>query len=399
MQNFSRDYSYYKKLFRDAPKPFAFVDLDLFEENIRQVKRRAGEKSIRVATKSIRCRSLVKKILDDDSQFIGLMCYSADEAVFLSRNGFDDILVAYPFWDDGQIEAIIGELKKGKTIVQMIDCEAHVERIDAIAQKFQITVRVCMDVDMSSDFPGLHFGAWRSGIRDTESALRVFEKIAAAKCVALYGIMGYEGQIAGVGDNVTGQALKNVAVRLLKKRSIRELRRRRGEVVAALRKQATGLRFVNAGGTGSLESSAQEEWVTEVTAGSGFFSPVLFDYYQNFRHLPAAAFAIEITRNPKKNIYTCLGGGYVASGPAGVDRLPQPYLPAGAKLVKTEGAGEVQTPIVYRGAEKLAIGDPVFMRHAKAGELCERFEKLYLVSGGKIIDEAPTYRGEGKCFL
>jgi D-serine deaminase-like pyridoxal phosphate-dependent protein len=156
---------------------------------------------------------------------------------------------------------------------------------------------------------------------------------------------------------------------------------------------------VNAGGTGSLETSAAESWVTEVTAGSGFYSSGLFDSYTNFHHRPAAAFAVEIVRQPKEGMFTCLGGGYIASGEVGVAKQPKPYLPDGMKLVAQEGCGEVQTPFFYSGQEAIGVGDPVFFRHAKAGELCERFNSLYLVQNGKIEEEVKTYRGEGECYL
>jgi D-serine deaminase-like pyridoxal phosphate-dependent protein len=210
-------------------------------------------------------------------------------------------------------------------------------------------------------------------------------------------VMGYEAQIAGVQDRVQGRGLQNALIPALKKRSLAELRLRRQAVVGAA--GGDNLRFVNAGGTGSLETSILEPWVTEVTVGSGFYSPALFDGYLNFKHLPAAAFAIAIVRRPRPHIYTCMGGGYVASGAAGGDRLPLPYLPEGARLIANEGVGEVQTPIQYDGPETLTIGDPIFFRHAKAGELCERFNQLYLVSEGRIVEVVPTYRGEGMCFM
>jgi len=39
------------------------------------------------------------------------------------------------------------------------------------------------------------------------------------------------------------------------------------------------------------------------------------------------------------------------------------------------------------------------MRHAKAGELCERFDVLHLIRGSERVATVPTYRGEGACFL
>ena len=157
------------------------------------------------------------------------------------------------------------------------------------------------------------------------------------------------------------------------------------------------LRFVNGGGTGSIEITIQDSSVTELTVGSGLYSPGLFDHYANFRHLPAAGFALPVVRVARPGIYACAGGGYIASGPTASDKQPTPYLPPGIKLMKLLGAGEVQTSIT--SDLTLKIGEPVFFRHAKAGELCERFNSLHLVRGGKIEAIVPTYRGQGQCFL
>jgi D-serine deaminase-like pyridoxal phosphate-dependent protein len=227
----------------------------------------------------------------------------------------------------------------------------------------------------------------------------VIERIATSSHVWLDGIMGYEAQIAGVGDSYPGKAFRNALVRRLKQRSAREVARRRAAVVELAHARGAAPRFVNGGGTGSIASTRRESAVTEITVGSAFYSPALFDNYRDFRYLPAAGFAIEIVRQPAPGIYTCLGGGYIASGASGRDKLPLPYLPAGAKLDSLEAAGEVQTPIHYAGPEQVAAGDPIFLRHSKAGELCERFARLLLVRGGEVVDEVTTYRGDGQCFL
>ena len=80
-------------------------------------------------------------------------------------------------------------------------------------------------------------------------------------------------------------------------------------------------------------------------------------------------------------------------------RLPSPWLPSGLRLDGDEGAGEVQTPLLGAAADALAVGDRVYFRHAKAGELCEHFASVHLLQGGRVVDELPTYRGEGRCFL
>jgi D-serine deaminase-like pyridoxal phosphate-dependent protein len=159
------------------------------------------------------------------------------------------------------------------------------------------------------------------------------------------------------------------------------------------------LEFVNGGGTGSLRSTARETAVTELAAGSGLYSPTLFDTYRAFRLRPAAMFALPVVRRPGPGVVTVLGGGYLASGPGDAARLPTPYLPSGLHLDGQEGAGEVQTPVLGAPADALGVGDRVYFRHAKAGELCERFDRLYLVEGERVVEEVPTYRGEGRCFL
>jgi len=395
----NRDYPYYKAIFKGRPLPLAYVDLDLFDENVRNIIPRTGTKKIRVASKSVRCTHLLKRILNSDSRYQGLMCFTVGEAVYLSQSGFDNLLVAYPTTQEAQLKAACREVSKGKLLVLMIDSREHLAAHQRAAAETGVTLPVCMDVDMSSKFPGIHFGVLRSNITNEVDATAFYKEVKGCPNLKLTGIMGYEAQIAGLGDNYPGQAIKNSVVKMLKRRSIKLLSARRKAVVNTLNTLGAELSLVNGGGTGSLESTREEEVVTEVTVGSGFYSSGLFDNYTTFRHHPSAGYAIEVVRKPVPGVYTCHGGGYIASGAIAADKLPKPYLPEGAKLTPNEGAGEVQTPIAYTGPETLELGDPVLMRHSKSGELCERFDKLLLVSDGKIVDEVNTYRGEGQCFL
>ncbi|MFE3288162.1 amino acid deaminase/aldolase, partial [Streptomyces sp. NPDC059233] len=179
----------------------------------------------------------------------------------------------------------------------------------------------------------------------------------------------------------------------------RELAARRAAVVRAVRAVVPDLEFVNGGGTGSVAETAAEDAVTEIAAGSGLYLPRLFDNYTTFSGRPAALFAQPVVRRPGVGVVTVLGGGYPASGAAGADRSPVPYLPQGLRYDPQEGAGEVQTPLLGSPADDLLIGDRVWFRHAKAGELCERFDTLHFVEGDRVTGSAPTYRGEGKTFL
>ena len=392
-------YRYYRGIFKGRRMPLAYVDLDLFDQNVQDILRRAGCTPLCVASKSIRCVALIRRIQEASSRFHSIMAYSAREAVFLAENGMDDIRVAYPVWREVEGSGVSELLKAGKRISLMVDCLEHVQHLESIGARTGTVFQLCMDADMSSSYPGLYFGVRRSGISTPERAVSLWRAIKERPHVRLAGLMGYEAQIAGLQDRPPGRRLSGYLLRRLKRRSIQEVRRRRSTIVEALRRDGCALEFVNGGGTGSVETTVERDVVTEVTVGSGFFSPALFDHYDRFHHQPAAGFAIEIVRRPALGIYTCQGGGYVASGAAGQDKLPQPYLPVGAALIPREGAGEVQTPILYRGNEELSLGDPICMRHSKAGELCERFNSLVLVSAGAIADEVPTYRGQGMCFL
>jgi D-serine deaminase-like pyridoxal phosphate-dependent protein len=261
-------------------------------------------------------------------------------------------------------------------------------------------VRVCLDID--AGYLALHgllrAGARRSPIRSPADAAAMAAAITARPGLRLVGLLAYEAQIAGVGDHPAGRPLYGMAVRYIQRRSGAELAVRRAAIVAAVRAVAP-LEFVNGGGTGSLEKTAAEAAVTEIGAGSGLYQPRLFDSYQGFSGRPAALFALPVVRRPGPKVVTALGGGYLASGAANRSRLPAPYLPAGLRLDREEGAGEVQTPLLGAAADRLRIGDRVWLRHAKAGELCERFSELHLIDGNAVVATVPTYRGEGRTFL
>ncbi len=397
----NKTYSYYNQLFKDKQLPLAFCDLDLLDKNCHDIANRTKgkNKTVRIASKSIRCVALIKRILASDSIYKGIMCFTGNEALFLLEQGLDDLLLGYPIVNQHEIEQICIATKNGKKIVLMVDSEAHLHLVNEIAKKVGVVQPLCMDIDMSTAFPGIHFGVMRSPLNSIDKAKNVVDAFSKYQHIRLSGIMGYEAQIAGLGEKNPANGFKNYIIPTLKKISNTDYTKRRKAIFEYIQSKNITLDIVNAGGTGSIESSKQEDWVTEITVGSGFYSPALFDYYSNFKHEPAVGFAVQIVRKPKENIYTCLGGGYVASGTAGVDKIPKPYLPSGIQLTENEACGEVQTPCIYNGKEQIGIGDTILFRHAKAGEICERFTELQLISNGKIVEVTPTYRGQGKCFL
>ena len=391
-------YERYEQAFAELDAPFAFVDLDAMWANARDMLARASGKPVRVASKSVRCRELIGAILDRDPGFRGLMTFTLREALFLHEHGFSDLLLAYPTADREAIRTLT-RLEAERPAVLMVDSTDHLDLIEAAAGQGHAPVRVCIEIDLSYRLPGgTLIGPKRSPIRTPEQAVALAREVVARQGFELAGLMGYEGHIAGVGDRPRGRRLYGTALHALQRASAREIAERRGQIAEAVGRVAP-LDFVNGGGTGSLAATAAEPAVTEVTAGSGFYAPTLFDHYSTFSLRPAAMFALPVVRRPSGSVATALGGGYLASGPADAMRLPEPYLPHGLRLDPMEGAGEVQTPLLGPGARDLRPGDRVYLRHAKAGELCERFDRLYLVEGDRIVDELPTYRGEGRTFV
>ncbi|GAA0357371.1 amino acid deaminase/aldolase [Actinoallomurus spadix] len=379
--------------------PFAIVDLAAFRSNAADLTRRARGKPIRVASKSVRCRALLEQVLAMDG-FAGVMAFTLPEALWLAETRVsDDILVAYPTADRQALARLAGDEHAAATVTVMVDCVEHLDLIEKATGGGR-PVRVCLDIDAAWRAAGgrVRVGALRSPVRTPEQAAGLAREIGRRPGLRLVGLMAYESQIAGVGDDPPGKPVFSRAVRLVQSRSRVELARRRGLIVQAVREIAD-LEFVNGGGTGSVEKTAAEKAVTEVAAGSGLYQSVLFDHYTNFSGSPAALFALPVVRRPAPGVVTVLGGGYLASGIADSSRLPQPYLPSGLRFDAREGAGEVQTPLLGAAADGLRIGDRVWFRHAKAGELCERFDGLHLVDGERVVDTVPTYRGEGRTFL
>ncbi|MFE4172975.1 amino acid deaminase/aldolase [Streptomyces sp. NPDC056909] len=396
----STDRARYDRATAHLDAPLALVDLDAFDTNADDLVRRAGGKPIRVASKSVRCRALLERVLDREG-FAGIMSFTLAESLWLARAGFEDVLLAYPSADRAAYAELAADPKLASAVTVMIDDPAQLDLIDAARGGGKEEFRICLELDTALRLFGgrVRIGARRSPLREPAQLAELARLIARRPGFRLVGLMAYEGHIAGVGDALAGRPLRSRAIRLMQATARKELTERRAAVVRAVRTVAPELEFVNGGGTGSVQHTAAEDAVTEIAAGSGLYVPRLFDNYTSFTGRPAALFAQPVVRRPGVGVVTVLGGGYPASGAAGPDRLPVPYLPEGLRYDGQEGAGEVQTPLLGSAADDLLIGDKVWFRHAKAGELCERFDTLHLVEGDRVVATAPTYRGEGRTFL
>ncbi len=376
-------------------RPVLLLDQDAFDANAAALRERAGTLPIRIASKSLRVRKALDRALLTPG-FHGVLCFTLAEALWLASQGYRDLVVAYPQADPEAISRWAGSEQAREEITVMVDSRAQLELIDRVVPR-HAPLKVALELD-AAYYPtaSLRIGAARSPLTDPEDLLTLAKHIAKHKRFELDGLMAYESQIASVPDG--GLAPKAWVARALRRRSAAELAERRAEAVQLVRGVAD-LRFVNAGGTGSFETTAQEQAVTELSAGSGLYAPALFDGFRSFTPQPALFMGFHVVRRPDEQTVAILGGGWSASGPAGKDRLPVIEHPRKLKYLALEAAGEVQTPLTGPAASRLKLGDTVWLRHAKAGEPAERVNRIAVFSKDKIIDQWPTYRGEGKAFL
>ncbi|HET7196757.1 MAG TPA: amino acid deaminase/aldolase [Nocardioides sp.] len=376
--------------------PIVVVDLDAFDANADDLVHRAAGKPVRVASKSVRVPALLRRALAHEG-FRGVLAFTLAEALWLHAEGVtDDLLLAYPTVDRQALAELTGSPEARRAITLMIDDPAHLDLVDQ-ARTSDGPVRVAIDVDAGLLVGGQHVGPKRSPVHDPDSVMALARSVLARPGFRLVGVMTYEGQVAGVPDDVPRRRAQSLVVRTLKKASLTQLETRRREIAQAIA-QLADLELWNAGGSGSVDATTLDPVVTEVAAGSGLLVPSLFDHYRSFTPRPAAFFGLPVVRRPSAGIATLHGGGLVASGPAGRDRLPVPWAPSGLHLTRLEGAGEVQTPLTGPAAAGLAIGDLVWFRHAKSGELFEHATSAYLLQGDRFVEQVPTYRGLGLAF-
>lgn len=399
-------YETLRDLFKNQRMPLAFVDLDSFDANVdfAALLAQKADKRLRIGTKSLRCLPLMERVLAHaSSRFHGFLTFTAEETLFLSERGHDDFILAYPSVQPSDMEILAVLTRQGRRVSVMVDCASHLDVLNRTGKQYGIVLNTCVEIDMAYRPLGndsLHLGLRRSPIRTPGQALELVNYAKTLSNVKIDSVMGYEGHIAGTNDNVPHQAVRNAVYRTLKNVSVRELSSRRAAVIGFMKEAGVELRLVNGGGSGSLVSTFQDVSVTEVTIGSGLYASGLFHHFRDVKFKPSAFFALQVVRKPKDGMITCAGGGYIASGTIEKSKLPLPVMPVGMAYVDLEGAGEVQTPLVLpQDSPQLNLGDPVFFQHAKAGELCERFNELILIRGGMIIDTVKTYRGEGFAFL
>lgn len=380
----------------DPGTPMVVVDLDAFDANADDLLRRAGGTPIRVASKSLRIPALISRALARPG-FAGVLGYSLREALWLVEQGISqDVVIAYPTVDRASLRRLLADPTALTSVTLMVDSTDHLDLVDGCREGAAPgpEVRIALDIDAGFRWGHQHVGPKRSPLHDPAEVVALADAVIARPGFRLVGVMTYEGQVAGVQDTVPTQKLKSAVVRRMKAASMAQLADRRGRIARALAERVR-LEFWNGGGSGSVTETAADPAVTEIAAGSGLLVPTLFDHYASFTPRPAAFYGVPVVRRPNADVVTVAGGGFLASGPAGADRAPTPWAPPGLHLTGLEGAGEVQTPLTGSGQAALALGDWVWFRHAKSGELAEHTNQVHLLAGDSIVETVLSYRGHG----
>ncbi|MDD1503154.1 amino acid deaminase/aldolase [Lysinibacillus sp. CNPSo 3705] len=383
--------------FHELERPFAWLDFDALDHNISTVHNACGQKNIRIATKSVRSVEILRYLQKNVPNVTGLMTFTAAETIFLLQQHFDDLLIGYPVLEVAAVRQLLRFVKAGKTVTFMVDKREHVRFLAELGQQLGVRVQVCIDINVSNDFKLLYFGTKRSSLHSLESLTPFLDYIKNQEFIKVVGAMGYEAQIAGVGNRPVN-AVKGKFIEVMQLQAKKQVTQFRRLAIAHIKAYFPSLHFVNGGGSGSMAYTAQQKEITEITVGSAFYAPALFDQFTHLQLEKAAGFALSVTRKPERNIVVCHGGGYTASGAISADRLPVFYEPTFFSYLSLEGAGEVQTPVKVT-RKTVNIGDTLYFRHAKAGELCERFQELHGIRGDKYVGAYTTYRGNGQCFL
>ena len=239
--------------------PFACVDLDAFDANREALARRAGGTRIRLASKSIRCRALLERVLGgEDSAVQGMLVLTVREALWLSEHGFNDIVVGYPSVDRRALAELVRRsqsVSPEHRIAVMVDAVEHLDLLEAAGAAAGSEVNVCLDADAGLWLFGgrVRVGPKRSPLHTPLQLMALSQEVRRRPGLRLAGMMAYEGQIAGVGDRPPGQPLRALAIRAMQSASRRELRERRAELVAAVKPAGHEAFFVNAGGTGCCQ--------------------------------------------------------------------------------------------------------------------------------------------------
>ena len=181
-------------------RPFAWLDLNALDTNIQFINNHLQDKKVRIATKSIRSIEVLKYISERLSSMSGYMTFTASETCYLLENGFDHLLIGYPVLEEQSVLTLFDYIKKGFDICFMVDDLDQAKWLNGYAERLNVQIEVCIDINLSVETPFIYFGTRRSSIKNIGDLKVLIDSLTSLKHLHITGVMGYEAQLAGVGD-------------------------------------------------------------------------------------------------------------------------------------------------------------------------------------------------------
>jgi D-serine deaminase-like pyridoxal phosphate-dependent protein len=348
--------------------PALLVDLDALEANIARMAAacRKGGINWRPHTKGIKAPQIARKLIDAGA--IGITCAKLGEAEVMVAHGFSDILIANQIVGAQKIARLVA-LRATCDVMVAVDNQDNVTAIAQAAQKAGVTVRLVIEVNM---------GMNRAGIDPGEGCVALARHIAAHSGVRFAGLMGWEGQTAGIVDRKEKEAAVKAAVA--------------GIARTAEMCRAAGLpcEVVSCGGTGNYWLSSAQPGITEIQAGGGVFNDVHYRKDFGVEHPYALTIMTTVTSRPTPTRIICDAGKKTMSSDAS---MPEPIglgAVRSAKLSAEHGAVELEAP-----SETPRVGDRLEWVVGYSDTTVHLHEEIYATRKGRVEAVWPIL-GRGK---
>ena len=344
--------------------PALFVDLDMLEENIARIAGacRKGGINWRPHTKGIKVPQIARKLIEGGAA--GITCAKLGEAEVMAAHGFSDILIANQIVGPQKITRLVA-LRRSCDIMVAVDNRENVVAIADAARAAGVTIRLVIEVDM---------GMKRAGVEPGEACVALAQFIAKQGGVKFAGLMGWEGQTAGIADaKEKTAAVKGIA-----------------QTAEICRDAGLPVEIVSCGGTGTYWITAPQPGITEIQAGGGLFCDVHYRKDFGVEHPYALTIMTTVTSRPTPARIICDAGKKTMSSDAA---MPEPLglgKVRAARLSAEHGIVELDSP-----SETPRVGDRLEWVVGYSDTTVHLHEEIYATRNGRIEAVWPIL-GRGK---
>ena len=239
---------------QELDTPVLLVDLDRVERNIAEMAAffRGHGVGWRPHTKGQKVPEIAH--MEIEAGALGITCAKLGEAEVMGEAGIGDILIANQVVGAQKAERLALLLDRADVMVA-VDSIENGEELSAAAHARGKRLRVIVEVDN---------GMQRAGVPPGEATVELARRLSALPGLRFCGVMAWEAHCLGRPMEERRRCCEEAV----------------GTLVATARQcRAAGLDagIVSCGGTGTFMITAGIEGVTEIQAGGGIFSDVLYE--------------------------------------------------------------------------------------------------------------------------